>query len=140
MRVHDCRRAGDPRFFERSGPHSLAAVADAAQAEAPPRRLMLSGVAPLQTAEPGEVSFLDNRKYLPALEKTRAGAVIVHRRWPRGCPPTAVAIVTDEPYAGWARVAALFHPLPPVRPACIRPPWSTPMPRSIRGARSGRSR
>ena len=70
--------AGDPRFFRRSGPHSLAAVADAAQAEAPPRRLMLSGVAPLQTAEPGEVSFLDNRKYIAALAETRAGAVIVH--------------------------------------------------------------
>ena len=72
--------AGDPRFFRRSGPHSLAAVADAAQADAPPRRLMLTGVAPLQTAEPGEVSFLDNRKYVIALAETRAGAVIVHRR------------------------------------------------------------
>ena len=42
--------AGDPRFFQRAGPHTLAAVADAAEAEAPPRRLMLTGVAPLQTA------------------------------------------------------------------------------------------
>src|SRR5215469_8585372 len=31
-------------------------------------------------------------------------------------PPTAVAILADEPYAAWARVAALFHPLPPARP------------------------
>ena len=31
---------------------------------------MLTGVAPLQTAGPDEVSFLDNRKYLPALEHT----------------------------------------------------------------------
>ena len=61
--------AGDKRFFVRSGPHSLAAVADAAQAEAPPRRLMLSGVAPLQTARPDEVSFLDNRKYAALLRR-----------------------------------------------------------------------
>ena len=45
--------AGDPRFFQRAGPHTLAAVADAAEAEAPPRRLMLAGVAPLQTAGSG---------------------------------------------------------------------------------------
>ena len=34
---------------------------------------MLTGVAPLQTAEPGDVSFLDNRKYASALAETRAG-------------------------------------------------------------------
>jgi UDP-3-O-[3-hydroxymyristoyl] glucosamine N-acyltransferase len=105
--------AGDPRFFRRSGPFSLAAVADAAQAEAAPHRLMLSGVAPLQTAGPGDVSFLDNRKYVPALAETRAGAVIIHPDMAERVPPTAVAVTTTEPYAAWARVAALFHPVPP---------------------------
>ncbi len=108
--------AGDKRFFVRSGPHSLATVADAAQAEAPPRRLMLTGVAPLQTASADEVSFLDNRKYTALLAQTRAGAVIVHPDTAERVPPTAVAIVTSEPYVAWARVAALFFPLPPVRP------------------------
>jgi len=108
--------AGDPRFFHRSGPHSLAAVADAAEAEAPSRRLMLTGVAPLQTAGPDEVTFLDNRKYLAALQQTQAGAVIVHPDMAAQVPATAVAIVTPEPYAAWARVAALFFPLPPICP------------------------
>ena len=31
-------------------------------------------------------------------------------------PASSVPIVTTEPYAGWARVAALFHPLSPVSP------------------------
>ena len=39
---------GDPRFFRRSGPYSLAAVADAAEADASAHGLMLTGVAPLQ--------------------------------------------------------------------------------------------
>jgi UDP-3-O-[3-hydroxymyristoyl] glucosamine N-acyltransferase len=108
--------AGDPRFFQRSGPHSLAAVADAADAEAPPRRLMLSGVAPLQIAAQNQVSFLDNRKYATALAETQAGAVIVHPDMAARVPPTAVPIVAAEPYAAWAKVAALFHPLPPARP------------------------
>jgi len=107
---------GDPRFFRRAGPHTLAAVADAARGEAPPRRLRLIGVAPLQTARPTEVSFLNNRKYAAALEASQAGAVIVHPDMAARVPATAVPIVTDEPYAAWARVAALFHPLPPVQP------------------------
>jgi UDP-3-O-[3-hydroxymyristoyl] glucosamine N-acyltransferase len=108
--------AGDPRFFRRTGPHALAAVVDAAQAKAPPRRMMLTGIAPLQTAEPDQVSFLDNRKYVAALAATRAGAVIVHPDLAERVPDTAVAITTPEPHAAWARVAALFFPLPPVSP------------------------
>jgi UDP-3-O-[3-hydroxymyristoyl] glucosamine N-acyltransferase len=108
--------AGDPRFFRRTGPHSLAAVVDAAEGEAPPHRLMLTGVSALQTAGPDQVSFLDNPKYRSALEATLAGAVIVHPDMAAKVPTTAVAIVTPEPYAAWARVAALFHPLPPATP------------------------
>jgi UDP-3-O-[3-hydroxymyristoyl] glucosamine N-acyltransferase len=114
--MHWPPQPGDPRFFRRSGPHSLAAVAATAQAEAPQQPLQLMGVAPLQTAGPDDVSFLDNRRYAAALAETRAGAVIVHRDLAARVPPTAVAIIAAEPYAAWARVAALFHPLPPTRP------------------------
>ena len=44
-----------------------------------------------------DVSFLDNRKYLPALAKTRAGAVIVHPDMAAAVPARPVPIVTDEP-------------------------------------------
>ena len=108
--------AGDPRFFRRAGPYSLAAVVDAAGAEAPPGRLMFRAVAPLAIAGPEEVSFLDNKHYLPALAKTRAGAVIVHPDLAAKVPATAVAILSTEVQAAWARVAALFHPMPPVAP------------------------
>jgi UDP-3-O-[3-hydroxymyristoyl] glucosamine N-acyltransferase len=108
--------AGDPRFFRRSGPHSLTAVAEAAQAQAPVRALVLTGVAPLQTADAGDVSFLDNRKYATALTDTRAGAVIVHPDMADRVPATTAAIVAAEPYVAWARVAALFHPVSPAHP------------------------
>jgi UDP-3-O-[3-hydroxymyristoyl] glucosamine N-acyltransferase len=107
--------AGDPRFFRRAGPHTLAAVVDAAEAEAPPRRLMLHRVAPLATATPDDVSFcLNNRRHLPTLAATRAAAVIVHPDMTGGVPDTAVAIVADDPMVAWTKVAALFHPMPPV--------------------------
>lgn len=107
---------GDERFFARSGPHPLAAVAKAAGGTAIDADLLLTGVAPLQTAGPSEVSFLDNRRYVPMLEKTSAGAVIVHPDMAARVPAGTVPIVTTAPYEGWARVMALFHPAPPVSP------------------------
>jgi UDP-3-O-[3-hydroxymyristoyl] glucosamine N-acyltransferase len=106
---------GDPRFFARNGPHPLATVAEAALGAAPGVDLLLAGVAPLQTARPDEVSFLDNRRYAAALEATSAGVVIVHPDMLARAPAGTAPIVTDNPYAGWPRVAALFHPAPPVR-------------------------
>ncbi len=108
--------AGDARFFGRAGPFALGDVAAAAGGTAEAGARMLSGVAPLQTAGPEHVSFLDNRKYAPLLETTRAGAVVVHPELAARVPAGCAAIVTAEPYLGWARVAALFHPIPPPRP------------------------
>jgi len=108
--------AGDDRFFARSGPYSLADVASAAQGTAADRPLQLHGVAPLQSAGPAHVSFLDNRRYLDALAATQAAAVIVHPDFADRVPPGTVAIETTDPYSAWARVAGLFHPPPPVHP------------------------
>jgi UDP-3-O-[3-hydroxymyristoyl] glucosamine N-acyltransferase len=88
----------------------------AARGIANERDLLVEGVAPLHTAGPNEVSFLDNRRYASALDQTLAGAVIVHPDMEARVPAGSVAIVTTEPYAAWARVASLFHPLPPVSP------------------------
>jgi UDP-3-O-[3-hydroxymyristoyl] glucosamine N-acyltransferase len=72
------------------------------------------------------VSFLDNRKYAHALEASHAGAVIVHPDMLAHVPAGCAALVTREPYVGWARVASLFHPAPPIEPgvhptACLYP-------------------
>ena len=107
---------GNPRFFRRSGPYPLAVVASAARGVADEVELLLEGIAPLQTAGPSEISFLDNRHYASALDQTSAGAVIVHPDMAARVPTTAVPIVTSEPYAAWARVAALFYPVPPPSP------------------------
>ena len=107
---------GNATFFRRSGPYSLAVVASAAHGVADELELVLEGVAPLQAAGPKEVSFLDNRRYASALDQTSAGAVIVHPDMAARVPAGTVAIRTTEPYAAWARVAALFYPLPSVSP------------------------
>lgn len=107
---------GDPRFFARSSPHTLATVVTAAGGSAPALSRMFSGVAPLRAAGPEDVSFLDNRRYVTALDNTAAGAVIVPADLCERVPAGSIAIVTASVSEGWARVAELFHPRPPVRP------------------------
>lgn len=113
--VHD-KLVGDARFYIRSGPFGLAEVAAAARGTAARSDRVLTGIAPLQAAQPDEVSFLDNKRYAAALEKTGAGAVIVHPDMVDRVPPSAVAIVATATYEAWARVAALFHPVRPPSP------------------------
>ena len=107
---------GDARFFARNAPHALADIAIAAGGIAPLVAKTFAGVAPLQSAGPDQVSFLDNRRYALALEQTLAGAVIVHPEMQSRVPTGTIAIVTAAAYEGWARVAALFHPMPPPHP------------------------
>jgi UDP-3-O-[3-hydroxymyristoyl] glucosamine N-acyltransferase len=107
---------GDARFFARTSPHALADIALAAKGTAPAIEKTFVGVAPLQSAGPDHVSFLDNRRYAFALKETAAGAVIVHPQMRDRVPHGTIAIVTVATYEGWARVAALFHPLPPPCP------------------------
>ncbi len=108
---------GDARFFARSGPYSLAEVADAAGGAATESgALVFDGVAPLQTASPHQVSFLHDGRYAGILDTTRAGAVLVPPDLAGRVPAACVAIIVQATYEGWARVAALFHPLPVARP------------------------
>ena len=78
--------------------------------------MLIASVAPLKAAGYREVSFLDNRRYAAELGATAAGAVIVRPDMLARVPPGTRPVVTAEPHAGWARVAALFHPAPPLRP------------------------
>jgi UDP-3-O-[3-hydroxymyristoyl] glucosamine N-acyltransferase len=77
---------------------------------------MSTVVAPLQSAGPDDLSFLDNRRCVGALEQTMAGVVIVHPQMQAHGPRGAIAIATTASYDGWARVAVLFHPVPPPIP------------------------
>jgi UDP-3-O-[3-hydroxymyristoyl] glucosamine N-acyltransferase len=107
-------QVGDERFFAHSGPHPLAAIASVVGGAAPTVEKLFRGVAPLQSASPDQVSFLDNRRYAEVLDQTMAGAVIVHPEMVDRVPAATIAITTTAVYEGWARVAALFHPIPPL--------------------------
>jgi len=67
-------------------------------------------VATLQNAGPGALSFLANPHYRPYLSATRASAVILSEDLAGECP--AAALISANPYAAYARAAALLNPLP----------------------------
>ncbi|MDD2794915.1 UDP-3-O-(3-hydroxymyristoyl)glucosamine N-acyltransferase [Acidocella sp.] len=108
----DVAKPGDARFFERTGPHTLQTLAALAGAQTQAGERLIHGVAPLQTAGPLDVTFLDNRRYADLLPGIKAGAVIVHPDFASRVPEETAALVTREPYVAWAKISALFHPFP----------------------------
>lgn len=71
-------------------------------------------IATLQSAAPGDISFLSQRRYRPLLKSTRASAVILQasERDATGLP----RILCADPYAYYARLSALIHPAQTVAP------------------------
>jgi len=76
--------------------------------------LEITGVAGLEDAQPGELTFLANRKYVRALASTRASAVLIAKEDSR--PPIA-ALRSANPYLDFARAIEIFHPAPLYAPS-----------------------
>lgn len=76
--------------------------------------LEISGVAGLDDARAGDLTFLSNRKYLRALGTTRASAVLIAPG--EACPKNLVALRSKNPYLDFARAIELFHPAPKFAP------------------------
>ena len=70
------------------------------------------GVAPIECAGPGELTFLANSKYAAELRGTRAAAVIAA---PEVSDAPCPVLRTRNPYLAFARATGLLHPQP--RPA-----------------------
>lgn len=79
----------------------------------------IHGVAGIEAAMPGQITFLANRRYVPLLKTTRASAVLVDEHMPiqraPGLPPVS-ALRTPNPYLSFARAIELFY-----QPPCYAP-------------------
>lgn len=74
----------------------------------PDRRI--TGLGTLSGAGPEDLGFLANPGYREQLRSTRAGAVILPATALDDCPVDA--LVSTNPYASWARIAACLTPSP----------------------------
>jgi UDP-3-O-[3-hydroxymyristoyl] glucosamine N-acyltransferase len=77
----------------------------------------INGVAPIEAAGPGQISFIANPKYAAAARTTRASALIVAETFPAIDTPT---LRTTNPHYAYARVAEMFY-RPPEYPRSIHP-------------------
>lgn len=76
----------------------------------------ITGVATLKDAGPGDVSFLGNAKYLPALRRSRAGAVLTPADFHPavdGTAPRPAFVRVRNPSLAFATLVERFHPAPP---------------------------
>ena len=71
---------------------------------------MVDGCATLANAHTNQLSFIFNKKYAPALEKTNAGAVILSSNFANDCPVNA--LIVDNPYLSYAKAAGIIHQFP----------------------------
>ena len=77
--------------------------------------MQVSGLAPLQTAQVGQVSFLSQARFQNQLSTSMAGCVIVAPAFESQVAHRSAAIITDDPYLYFARLTRLWkraHPSP----------------------------
>ena len=80
----------------------------------------ITGVAGVEEAGPGDLTFVANPKYTAAAHRTKASAVIVSEQF----PALATAMLRSKnPYLAFAEAIALFHPTrkysPEVHPTAV---------------------
>ena len=101
------------RFFPPSSAPSLAEVASWSGATlavgVDPGRV-IRDVAAIDQAGPDDLTFLDNPRYIDALRRTRAAAVLVGPRHAGVAPATCAALIASEPYRAMASVMARLYP------------------------------
>jgi len=103
----------DPRFFNRAGPFTLDALAllsGATLSDQAQGGRLCRDVAPLEAAGPEDVSFLENRKYIEAFVRSRAGAAFIDENAVERAPPGMTLLVSREPYKAYALAAQAFYP------------------------------
>lgn len=103
-----------PGFFDRAGPFTLSEIAEKLDLllGAPEEEggVEIVDIRPLDLASVGDLSFFENRKYLPQLLNTKATACFVAKRFVSSVPSGTIAFVAEQPYHAFAEALAMFYP------------------------------
>jgi len=73
----------------------------------------IHGIAGIEEAGPGQLTFVSNRKYVSRIKDTKASAIILGHDIPEVPIPS---LRTPNPYLAFARALELFHPASPHEP------------------------
>lgn len=75
---------------------------------------IITGIASLDTALPGQISFLSGSEYLPYLKTSQATAIIVSAAY--ADTVSCNALIIENPYLGYAKISGLFDNKPAPAP------------------------
>jgi len=102
----------EPVFFKRGPGLTVGELAAMTGARSPgaPSDLRLTDVAPVERAGPHDVIFVDSKEDEYALRLSRAGACFIRAQMASAVPSHIVALVVEDPYAAFVRVAAALYP------------------------------
>jgi UDP-3-O-[3-hydroxymyristoyl] glucosamine N-acyltransferase len=102
----------DPRFFEDLGPvtlSDLAALTGAALADPASGGRQVSAVSILAGAGPDAITFVSDRKFLPQLRETKAGACFLPAGDVGALPSGCAGLITASPQLAYAQAAERLH-------------------------------
>lgn len=105
------------QFFENPAPLNIRAVLDLVGGELirGNEDQVIRDAGPLSDCSSDDISFLDNPKYIGALEESRAAFVITSKKFVERIPDQTGVIVAADPYRAFATVLRALYP------AAIRP-------------------
>jgi UDP-3-O-[3-hydroxymyristoyl] glucosamine N-acyltransferase len=78
----------------------------------------LTGIAPIDGAEPGDLAFVNDTKFAGALAATKAGAVLTSDRFASHAPGHVAVLCVDKPYDAFVAVARRLY-RPALRPTSV---------------------
>ena len=78
----------------------------------------LTGIAPVEGAEPSDLAFVKDTKFAGALASTQAGAVLTSERFARHAPARVAVLCVDKPYDAFVMVARHLY-RPALRPTSV---------------------
>ena len=91
-----------------------------------PGEIEITALAGIESAAPGQLTFVSNPKYVRLARTTRASAILVD---PAFEPLSTPTLRIPNPYLAFARALALFHPptalLPGIHPTAVIAPSAT---------------
>ena len=70
----------------------------------------VSGAAPIESAVDGQITFIDNPKYLKFLAKTKASAVFCKEQHAAEVPDNVAALIHENPYVAYGKALELIYP------------------------------
>src|SRR5688572_27869293 len=103
----------EPIFFPKGSALTLreiAAIAGASLPEGADPDDRVASAAPLESAGPDDLAYMDNPKYVGALAATAAKLCLVSPRFAGKVPSSTLAFVTSQPYNAYADVLARPYP------------------------------